>query len=106
MSEFTKGPWTVHKNGRIVLAGGIRIYQSTGPGGAQSVQVQQRLDAELRANSNLLAAAPELYEAAMESFKAILDLAMFGHLSEKRVKDLIEELRCALDKADGKQPQD
>jgi hypothetical protein len=63
VSEFTKGPWTVHKNGRIVLAGGIRIYQSTGPGGAQSVQVQQRLDAELRANANLLAAATELYEA-------------------------------------------
>jgi hypothetical protein len=63
MSEFTKGPWTVHKNGRVVLAGGIRIYQSTGPGGAQSVQVQQRLDAELRANANLLAAAPELHEA-------------------------------------------
>jgi hypothetical protein len=63
MSEFTKGPWTVHKNGRIVLAGGIRIYQSTGPGGAQSVQVQQRLNAELRANANLIAAAPELYAA-------------------------------------------
>jgi len=90
MSEFTSGPWEVHPIQKLA------VHQPE-----YECWIPQN-----EADARLIAAAPELYEAAMESFKAILDLAMFGHLSEKRVKDLIEELRCALDKADGKQQQD
>ena len=99
MSEFTKGPWTVHKNGRIVVAGGIRIYQSSGPGGAQSVQVQQRLDEELRANANLIAAAPELYEACEQAL--VNDIAAEGENASNMFPALRKKLEAALKKARG-----
>jgi|688.fasta_scaffold1260559_2 hypothetical protein len=86
MSEFTPGPWKVHPIQKLAVR--HPKYECWIP--------------QCEADARLIAAAPELYEAAMESFKAILDLAAFGVLAEQRVKDLIEELRSALDKADGK----
>ena len=61
-NRHTPGPWKVHKNGRIVIAGGLKIYQSSGPGGGQSVSVQTAFDNQLRANARLIAAAPEMFE--------------------------------------------
>jgi hypothetical protein len=86
MSEFTSGPWEVHPIQKLA------VYQPE-----YECWIPQN-----EADARLLAAAPELYLAAMESFKAILDLAAFGILAEQRVKDLMEELRSALDKAGGK----
>jgi hypothetical protein len=86
MSEFTSGPWEVHPIQKLA------VHQPE-----YECWIPQN-----EADARLIAAAPELYLAAMESFKAILDLAAFGILADQRVKDLIEELRSALDKADGK----
>jgi hypothetical protein len=99
MSEFTPGPWRKGDVGEIMLNNKYReIISDDGKIGL----VYGIIDQDNKANANLIAAAPELYLAAMESFKAILDLAAFGILAEQRVKDLIKELRSALDKADGK----
>jgi hypothetical protein len=86
MSEFTSGPWEVHPLHKLAVR--HPKYECWIP--------------QNEADARLIAAAPELYEAAMESFKAILDLAAFGVLAKQRVKYLIEELRSALDKADGR----
>jgi hypothetical protein len=62
MSEtnYTPGPWRVSKTGRSVLAGGVKINQSSGPCAA-SVAVQNSIDAQLRANANLIAASPDMF---------------------------------------------
>lgn len=60
-SKHTPGPWRVSKTGRSVLAGSVKINQSSGPGG-QSVSCQIRFEEMLRANARLIAAAPEMLE--------------------------------------------
>jgi len=64
MSEtrFTPGPWRVANNGRSVLAGSVKINQSSGNGSAQSSEVAKHNQTMLEANANLMASSPELYD--------------------------------------------
>jgi len=55
----TPGPWKVSRTNRSVLAGGIKINQSSGPCAA-SAGVQIAIDRELQANAKLIAAAPDM----------------------------------------------
>lgn len=74
--KHTPGPWAVSRNGRSVLARSVKINQSSGPGG-QGVSCQIRFEEMLRANANLIAAAPELLEiitGLLDSFEAYIAL--------------------------------
>ena len=75
--KHTPGPWEVSKAGRSVLAGGVKINQSIGPFAA-SVGVQNRIDAELRANAKLIAAAPELLAACELALQDMIRWGIFG----------------------------
>ena len=64
----TPGPWKVAKNGRSVIVGSMKVNQSSGPMAA-SCSVADRHNAELAANANLIAAAPDLLAACRETIQ-------------------------------------
>ena len=57
----------------------------------------------MEANANLIAAAPELYEACDECLHALRTLIVHGELSDGSIDYLEKKLNAALDKADGEQ---
>ena len=66
--SHTPGPWRVAKNGRSVIAGGMKINQSSGPMAA-SCAVGESHNARLLANAKLIAAAPEMLEACWATIR-------------------------------------
>lgn len=63
-SNHTPGPWRVTNSKTAVVAGNVRISQSSGPCAA-SVSVQESIGDTREANAKLVASAPDLLEACV-----------------------------------------
>lgn len=95
-ADHTPGPWKVSRAGRSVLAGGIKINQSSGPCAA-SVSVQNRIDAELRANARLIAAAPDMLRLIRDIYAGIhMGQGRFASASDGEIADAINDTMCNL----------
>lgn len=68
MSEFTKGPWAVFGDWGITDISGRFIAQFE----PLSDDISSGNSSESFANANLIAAAPDMYEALEEALKAML----------------------------------
>jgi hypothetical protein len=103
-AKFTPGPWDVYQT--AILSG--EVYQVFAPKSKSrhwiaNVQIDAGKDGDGKANANLIAAAPDLYEA----LKAIVDCHEIGSTQEEfceQVYDFIEEAKTALAKAEGREP--
>ena len=100
----TRGPWRVSKSGKSVVAGGIKIHQSTGPCAA-SVAVQNAIERELQANARIIACIPELLVALRDSLALNINWSETAedehlqHLSE--YKRVIEQGKNVIKAATG-----
>jgi hypothetical protein len=90
LPQFTPGPWALSDEGARQAT--LRVRQGTEHGVAIAT-VHQAGAPEQRPNAHLIAAAPDLYEAA----QALVDLGWFVG---KQV-DAVERLERALAKARG-----
>lgn len=90
MTEFTKGPWVKSKHGRLEGADGQAIAIS-----GLSVTIQHYDDGEGIANANLIAAAPDMYEALKR-----VQTSIGGTVCEQDLA-ILDYCRAALAKAEG-----
>jgi hypothetical protein len=96
MSEFTPGPWRKGDVGEIMLNNKYReIISDDGKIGL----VYGIIDQDNKANANLIAAAPELYEACEEAL--VNDIAAEGENASNMSPALRKKLEAALKKARG-----
>jgi hypothetical protein len=96
MSEFTPGPWRKGDVGEIMLNNKYReIISDDGKIGL----VYGIIDQDNKANANLIAAAPELYEACEEAL--VNDIAAEGENASNMFPALRKKLAAALKKARG-----
>jgi hypothetical protein len=97
MSEFTKGPWRQGNVVELLLNRKCReIISDEGKIGlAYGVTDQENI-----ANANLMAAAPELYEACEQALAN--DIAAEGENASNMFPALRKKLEAALKKARGK----
>jgi hypothetical protein len=96
MSEFTKGPWRQGNVVELLLNRKCReIISDDGKIGL----VYGIIDQDNKANANLIAAAPELYEACEEALAN--DIAAEGEGASNMFLALREKLEAALKKARG-----
>lgn len=98
MSEFTPGPWRQGNTVELLLNTKCReiIFNDGNIGLVYGI-----IDQDNKANANLIAAAPELYEACDECLHALRTLIVHGELSDGSIDHLEKKLNAALDKADG-----
>ncbi len=95
--RHTPGPWTA--SGATVQAGGIRVRQESGPGAA-SVQAADEHRKRTIANALLIAAAPDLLEAA-KTVLAGLEKRIRHERESTPVFEGIAALHTAIRKATG-----
>ena len=101
MSKHTKGPW--HRRARMIV--GNETTKSEGITGRVVCSVGEYWadDEEAKANARLIAAAPELLEAAKNSLQ---QLKMFQHAacyvgSLETSNEIVEKLKELITKAGG-----
>ena len=90
MSEFTKGPWKVEDNHDDFLHITTKVSFA-------SVAMIPKLSDKLLGNANLIAAAPELYEALDDLLDELLNCG--GH---NVTEAYVIKAKAALAKASGK----
>jgi hypothetical protein len=89
-TKFTPGPWIKRGKGTIETNGGAEVAS------VMDGQMLDRVDRETQeANANLIAAAPELYEAIKELLYALQDDENW------RTSGVYEDAESALAKARG-----
>lgn len=70
--SYAKEKWTIGKSKTCVNAGSIKISIKCGPGGGACVQVQQRMQELMEGTTQLVAAAPAMYEALCEAKRLLI----------------------------------
>ena len=98
MAEFTKGPWDVNPRAKVNVADKNGRGVATTGGYMDSTRAEET-DKENKANANLIAAAPEMYEAVKQAI-SYLDSFDCWREGEELLHHI---LSTALRKAEGKE---
>lgn len=95
-AKFTKGVWSVGRKGSVVSteSDGITINGGTGEGAIYYYGGNLICESVSENNVNLLAAAPELYGAAVKAIALLESLGMSG-------SDEYQELFFAIARSEG-----
>jgi len=91
-TKFTPGPWEVHHGVDVTGYPVFYIHGFSGP--------EKRDKETLDANTHLIAAAPELYEALDEVLRSLSNPALADYLDDEDL-GRIESAKAALAKANG-----
>jgi len=88
MNDHTPGPWIVAPNGHCVLSDSPRLDGI--PRGVAACAMTARSQAEAKANAQLVAAAPELLEAALLQHEADEQALAIGRLGRTPDPDQLQ----------------
>lgn len=100
----TPGPWNVTRYGLQVYDKDLnlitKIEQLACIGGSDDLAAQRASDRE-QANARLIAAAPELLDAAIQCLAALGSVDVHGYQNSRCKGKAIEQARAAIAKAKG-----